>query len=99
MNESPAGRHDFAATGVSGVSIPPIANVTCTPHRTPAGGAADVAFGGSGHTDTTNSCPTHSASDGDLRGNAVRLVKRRKRHGLRRRYEGQGKGNSNQPDH
>jgi hypothetical protein len=31
----------------------------------PADCPADLAFGGSGHADTTNSCPAHSASDGD----------------------------------
>ena len=45
-----------------------------------------MAFGGSGHAHTSNSCPTHSASVGDLRHHAVRLMKRRGRHGLRRRW-------------
>jgi hypothetical protein len=67
-----------------GVSIPPTANVPYTPHRAPA----DLPNGGSGHADTTNSCPTHAASEGDLRGHAVRLIKRRGRHGLRRRCDG-----------
>jgi hypothetical protein len=60
----------------------------------PADCPADLAFGGSGHADTTNSCPAHSASCGDFRGHAVELRKRRGRHGLRRRREGQGKGHS-----
>ena len=54
-------------------------NANCAP----AGGAADLALGGSGHTDTINSCPAHSASDGDLRGYAIRLMKGRGRHSLR----------------
>jgi hypothetical protein len=72
-------------------------NANCAP----AGGAADLAFGGSGHTDTFNSCPTHSASDGDLRGHAIRLKKKRRgRYGLRRCCDGYGKGsNCDQPDH
>ena len=79
-----------------GVSIPPTANVPCAPHRTPA----NLASGDSGHADTTNQCPTRSAEEGDLRGYAVRLMKRRWRHGLRRRCDGQGKSsNSDQPEH
>ena len=81
-------------------SIPPSASAPCAPHRTPAGCPADLAFGGSGHANTTNSCPTYSASESDLRGHGVCLMKRRWRHGLRRRCDGQGKGsNSDQPDH
>jgi hypothetical protein len=78
-----------------GSSIPPFANVPCTPHRTPA----DLAFGGSGHTHTTNSCPTRSASVGDFRGHAFQLMKRRWRHGLRRGCEGQDKGDSYESHH
>src|SRR5512139_3958212 len=59
------------------VSIPPTANVPCTPHGAPADFASDVAFGDSGYANTINSCPTRSASEGDLRGHAVRLMKRR----------------------
>ena len=83
----PAPRHDIDCHSpgpFDGVSIPPSANVPCTPHRAPA----DLAFGGSRHTDTTNSCPTRSASVGDLRGDAVRLMKRCGRHGLCRRGNG-----------
>jgi|SRR6267378_3527799 len=77
-------------------SVPSTANVPHTPHRAPA----NLAFGGSGHTDTTNPCPARSASVGDLRGHAVWLMKRRGRHGLRRRCDGYGKGgSSDQPDH
>ena len=49
----------------------------------PAGGAADLAFGGPGYTNTIDSGPAHAASDGDLSGYASRLRKRRGRHGLR----------------
>src|SRR5262245_29508504 len=49
-----------------------------TPSRTPA----DLAFGGSSHADTTNSCPARSACGGYLRDHAVRLVNRRNRHCL-----------------
>ena len=74
--------------GAWGVSIyPPTANVPCTPHRAPAG----LAFGGSGHADTANSCSTHSASCGGLLDDAVQMMKRRGRHGLRRRCYDQGK--------
>jgi hypothetical protein len=54
----------------------------------PADGAAGLAFCGSGHADTINSCPTRSASRSDLRDHAVRMMKRRGRHGLRRRCDG-----------
>jgi hypothetical protein len=82
-----------------GVSIPPTANA-CTPHRAPADLPADLASCGSGHADTANPSPARSASVGDLGGDAVQRRKRRGRHGLRRRCDGQGKGsNSDQPDH
>ena len=85
---------------IRGASVPPLANVSCTPHRAPADLPADLAFGGSGHANTSNSRPTYSASERDLRGHGVRLMKRRWRHGLRRRYDGQGKdSNCDQPDH
>jgi hypothetical protein len=44
----------FRPSEFGGVSIPPTANVPYTPHCAPA----DLAYGGSGHADTTNSCPT-----------------------------------------
>jgi hypothetical protein len=67
----------FLPSQFDDVSIPPTANVPRTPHRA----SADLAPGGSGHTDTTNSCPARSASVGDLRDHAVRLMKRRRRYG------------------
>jgi hypothetical protein len=60
----------------------------------PAGFSADMASGGSCHADTINSYPTHPASFADLRDHAVRLMKRRGRHGMRRCCGDQGKGNS-----
>ena len=45
----------------------------------PANRASGVADRGSGHADTTNSCPTRATAVSDLRRNFVR-VKRRKRH-------------------
>jgi hypothetical protein len=51
--------------------------------RAPADGAAGLAFGGSGHADTTNSCSTRAASHGGFRGDAVQLWKGRERNGLR----------------
>ena len=66
----------------------------------PAGFSADMASGGSCHADTINSYPTHPASFADLRDHAVRLMKRRGRHGLRRRCDAQAKcSNSDQPEH
>ena len=66
-----------------GISIPANASASM-PSRTPT----DLALGGSGHADTVNSCPARPASVGDLREYAVRLMKRRDGHGLRRRAEG-----------
>src|SRR5688572_14050630 len=60
------------APALAGGSIPPSANVPCTPHRAPAG----LTFGGSGHANATNACPTRSASDRDLRDHAVLLMNR-----------------------
>ena len=78
------------------VSVPSAANVPCAPHSAPA----DLAFGGSGHANTTNSCPARSAGKGDLRGHAVQLIKRCGRQRLRRRCNDYGQGsNSDQPDH
>ncbi len=64
-----------------------------------ADGSAGMPDGGSGHADTINSGPTRAAGGSDLRDHAVRLMKRRERHSLRRCCEGQRKGNSDQPDH
>ena len=60
----------------------------------PAGCSADMASGGSCHADTINSYPTHPACFADLRDHAVRLMKRRGRHRMRRCCGDQGKGNS-----
>jgi hypothetical protein len=67
--------------------------------HTPADVAADLAFGGSGHADTINSYPTRAARCADLCDHAVRLMKRRRRHGLRTCCDGQRTNKSNQPDH
>ena len=69
-----------------------------TPSRTPADFSADMALGGSGHADTINPYPTCTACFADLRDHAVRLMKRRDRHGLRRCCDGQ-KDNADEPDH
>ncbi len=63
--------------------------------------AADVAAGGCGRAATERVIPAHSRATclTDLRDHAVRLMKRRGRHGLRRRCDGQRKCNSDQPDH
>ena len=49
-----------------------------------------MALGGSGHADTINSYPTSTACFADLRGHAVRLMKRRDWHGLHRSCDNQG---------
>jgi hypothetical protein len=72
-----------AAIGLVLIGAPPNASAS-TPSHTPA----RLANGASGHADTTNSCPAHSASVGDFRGQAVRLMKRHGRHRLRRRCGG-----------
>ena len=58
-----------------------------------------MALGGSGHADTINTYPTCAACFADLRDHAVRLMKRRGRHGLRRCCDGQCKDNGYEPDH
>jgi hypothetical protein len=76
--------------------IPPSSASASVPTHTPA----CLADGGSGHADTTNSCPKWAAAESDLRDHAVRLSNRRGRHRLRRCCDGEGKSsNSNQPDH
>ena len=80
------------------VSVIPNASAS-TPSRTPARLPADMALGGSGHADTINSYPTGTTCFTDLRDHAVRLMKRRDRHGLHRCCQGQGKSNSDQSDH
>jgi hypothetical protein len=79
------------------------------PSRTPADflefsvaaddSAADVAAGGCSYADAVNHVHTRAACVADLSDHAVRLMKRRDRHGLRGCCDGQGKDNSNQPDH
>jgi hypothetical protein len=77
---------DAFATSIGGVSVPPNANASM-PSPTPADLSAGMADGGSGHADTSNSCPTRAACVADLRGHPVRLMKRRECHCLRRRCE------------
>jgi len=78
------------------VSQPARSNTKSAGHSggAPADRTAGLPLRGSGHADTTNSCPTRSASVGDFRGHAFQLMKRRWRHGLRRGREGQDKGDS-----
>jgi hypothetical protein len=63
-------------------SIPPpaAADVTDPPNRA----SANSAYGSSGYADTPNSRPTNSASVGNLRRDAIRLMKRRPWHSLYR---------------
>lgn len=72
------------------VVAPPGASAS-RPSYTPA----NLALGGSGHADTTNSCPTHPATVGDLRDRGARIMNRRNRHGLHRRCEDQGEHRKN----
>ena len=51
-------------------------------HLVPADGSAGLAYGGSCHAHTVNSCPTSAAGGSDLRDHAVRLRNRRRRHSL-----------------
>src|SRR4029077_16033498 len=61
---------------------------------------AGMADGGSGHADTSNSCPTRTAAVGHLCHHPVRLMNRRASPCFRRCRDGQGKAsNSNPPDH
>lgn len=70
--------------------IPAKASVPYAPHRTSAG----LAFGGSGHADTSNPCPARSARVGRRRRDAVRLRKRCGRHRLRRCCDSEGEGSN-----
>jgi hypothetical protein len=63
--------------------------------RTPGG----VTAGGSTNAGAIDHVITGTACMADLRDHTVRPMKRRRRHGLRRCCDGQGKGNSDQPDH
>jgi hypothetical protein len=74
-------------------------NACRIPSRTPAHLPADMALGGSGYANTINSYPTGTTCFADLRDHAVRLMKRRGRHGLRRCCDGQCKDNAYEPDH
>jgi hypothetical protein len=60
------------------VSVAPRSASASIPSHTPA----IVANGGSGHADTINSSPERSASPGDLRDYAARLVNRHNCHCL-----------------
>jgi hypothetical protein len=62
-----------AVAGVIALPSVPVHARASIPSRTPA----DLAFSGSGHADTINSCPARSASGDDLRDDAVRLMNRR----------------------
>ena len=50
-----------------------------------------MALGSSSHADTINSYTTRAARFADLRDHAVRMMKRRDRHGLHRCCDNQGK--------
>jgi hypothetical protein len=63
----------FLSGQFGGVSTPATANVSYTPDRAPT----DLAFGGPGDADATNPRPARSASVGNRRGHAIRLMKRR----------------------
>jgi hypothetical protein len=104
------------------------ANVSCTPHQTPAGlaagrelearlgtgllgllsfsvalddAAADMPTGGRGRALTECFIPAHPRTTvvPDLRDHAVRLMKRRGRHGLSGGCDDQSKSNSDEPNH
>jgi len=67
----------------SGLSVVVVAHASASmPSCAPAIMATCMANGGSGHADTMNSCPEWSASVGDLRDHAVRLMNRRDWHCL-----------------
>jgi len=59
-----------------------------------ADGSAGVSDGGSCHAAASDSGPTWTTSETNLRRHSVRLMKRRERHSLRRCCERQRKGNS-----
>jgi len=63
--------------------------------RTPGG----VPAGNSTNAGAIDHVITGTASMADLRDHTVRRMKRRRRHGLRRCCDGQGKSNSDEPNH
>jgi hypothetical protein len=65
----------------------------------PADNAAGMPDGGSGYAAASNECPTRAASEAGFSDHSVRLMKRRERHSLRGRCEGQRKGNRNHSNH
>src|SRR5262249_8516806 len=78
----------------------PVPCSVIAPAIAPTDHSAGMADGGPGHADTTNSGPTRTASQANLRDHAVRLRKRRRRYCVRRSCDGYDKASSNnQPDH
>jgi hypothetical protein len=65
----------------------------------PADDSAGMPDGGSGYAAASNECPTRAASEARFSDHSVRLMKRRERHSLRGRCEGQRKGNRDHSDH
>jgi hypothetical protein len=65
----------------------------------PADDSAGMPDCGSGFAAARYECPTRAASEAGFSDHSVRLMKRRERHSLRGRCEGQRKGNRNHSDH
>jgi len=94
-SESDAHQQRWGRCWGSCVSTPLTANVPCTPHQAPAGLAAHD----SRPAITVDHVHTRATCMADLRDRAVRVMKRHGRHGQRWCCNGQGKANSDQPDH
>jgi hypothetical protein len=78
----------------------PASTNTSAPPHTPPESSARLTDTAPGDADATNARPTRTASKGDLRDHAARLMDWCGCHGVRRCCDGQDKAsNSDQPDH
>ena len=93
--EAAAPQADAVSGGVGRVGR---ASLSLISSNVSADGSAGMSDGGSCHAAASDSRPTWTTSETNLRRHSIRL-KWRERHGLRRRCEGQRKCNSGQPDH
>jgi ATP-dependent DNA ligase len=63
------------------------------------GNSAGMPDGGPGHAAASNECPTRAASEAGFSDHSVWLKKRRERHSLSRRRDGQREGNRDHSNH
>jgi hypothetical protein len=95
FGSAPARRADCSNGDCPRVRVREIARISASADHV----AADLAADGCSHTSTVNHVHTRAACLADLCDRAVRLMKRRAGHGLRRCCDGQSKDDRDQPDH